>query len=167
MASTARPLSIALIGSRPARRWHANLAAALRADGHSVATRYEAPPAARNRGVELLLELERIAYRAHSPAFAREDIPDEAPQSSGHIIIDLREQPMASRSTSTLAPLFDGAPGEAGLLAALLEQRAPEITVARWAAEPQIVARGLPALENRSILAQGLDQVLPRVPDLL
>jgi hypothetical protein len=166
MASIARPLSIALIGTRPARRWQANLAAALRRDGHSVATRYEAPAAPRYRGVELLLELERLAYRTQPLAFAREDIPDEAARGSD-ITIDLREQPRADGAATTLVPLFDGAPGEGALIAALLAQRAPEITVVRWGAEPQIVARGMPALENRSILAHGLEQVLARSADLL
>ncbi|HEU0151266.1 MAG TPA: hypothetical protein VFR21_30910, partial [Bradyrhizobium sp.] len=150
MASPARPLSIALVGTRPARRWQANFAEALRRDGHSVATQYETPAAARSRGVELLLELERLAYGAQSLAFAREDIPDEAPQSSSDLTIDLRERPTDDGNIVTLVPLFDGAPGEAALIAAMLEQRAPEITIARWGTEPQIVARGLPALENRS-----------------
>jgi hypothetical protein len=167
MASTARPLSIALVGTRPARRWQANLAAALRRAGHSVASRYEAPAPTRYSGVELLLELERLAYGAQSLAFAREDIPDEAPQSGSGLAIDLREQPMEDGDAITLVPLFDGAPGEAALLAALLDGRVPEITIARWGVEPQIVARGLPALENRSILAHGLDQILPRTADLL
>ena len=64
-------------------------------------------------------------------------------------------------------PLFDGAPGEAALIAALLDQRAPEITIARWDSEPWVVAHGLPVLENRNILAHGLDQVLARTADLL
>ncbi|MEA2839319.1 MAG: hypothetical protein QOF41_649 [Methylobacteriaceae bacterium] len=166
MASTAQPLSIALIGNGPQRRWQANFAGALRREGHSVVHAREAPTAAA-RGVELLLELERLAYGARSRAFAQQDARDVAAAGKHDIIIDLRERPITDAGAVTLVPLFDGAPGEAALIAALLDQRAPEVAVARWCDELQVVARGLPALENHNILAHGLDQVLARTADLL
>ncbi len=43
MVEIIRPLSIALIATAPARRWHTNLVSALQRAGHSVTQRVEAP----------------------------------------------------------------------------------------------------------------------------
>jgi hypothetical protein len=124
-------------------------------------------PAVHARGVELLLELEKFAYGARSAAFAREDRRDEAAPPRRDITIDLRERPPRDDDAVTLVPLFDRAPGETALISALLDRRAPEITIARWDSEPQVVAHGLPVIESRNSFAQGLDQVLARTADLL
>ena len=167
MANDARRLSILIRGTGPARRWHRRLAAALQRDGHAVALEFEHARAAHSAGVDLLLELERFAYRARSAAFERQDAPQEQTHTGSDIVIELRERPLSQGDAIVLAPLFDGMPGESALLAALLGRKAPEITIARWGAEPQAVARGLPVVENRNILAHGFDQVLARVENLL
>jgi hypothetical protein len=168
MAKIGRRLSIALIGPTPARRWQTHLAAALRRDGHSVAQTSEGrSDAKRHDAVDLLLELERFAYGAQSSAFAGENAPIDDPFGSD-LIIDLREEPAVSDNGRVrLVVLFEGAPGEAGLIAALLDGSAPEITIVRWGDEPQVLARALPTWENRHLLASGLDQVLARTADLL
>lgn len=167
MANDARRLSILIRGTGPARRWHRRLAAALQRDGEAVALEFEHARAAHSGGVDLLLELERFAYRARSAAFERQDAPQEQTHTGSDIVIELRERPLSQGDAIVLAPLFDGMPGESALLAALLGRKAPEITIARWGAEPQAVARGLPVVENRNILAHGFDQVLTRVENLL
>ncbi|MBV8849111.1 MAG: hypothetical protein JOZ16_05950 [Methylobacteriaceae bacterium] len=168
MTKVARPLSIALIGTRPTRAWQAGLAAAFRSADHTVAlTAAESGEPERNRVLELLLELERRAYRAQSHAFAPANAtPDTLPQSSD-IIIDLRERPALTADDARLIPVFDGAPGEDALIDVLLDGRAPEIAIVRAGNAPRVVARGLPSLEQGNTLARGLDFVLTRTAELL
>jgi hypothetical protein len=165
MAKDGRLLAIAIISDGPARRWQVNLAAALRGAGHSVAHRIEG--AAPHGGVELLLDFERLVYGAQSSAFAREDAPAQDSPNSRDLTIDLREQPASDAGEARLVPFFDGAPGEAALIGALIEARAPEITIVRAGEEPEVLARGSPSLEGRRVLGRGLDQVLARTADLL
>ena len=165
MATDGRPLAIAIITSGPARGWQVNLASALRSAGHSVAHRIEG--AAPHGGVELLLEFERLVYGAQSSAFARESVPAQDSRTDYDLTIDVRDQPAIDAGELRLVPFFNAAPGEAALIGALIEARAPEITIVRSGEEPRILARGLPARENRDVLAAGLDQVLARTADLL
>jgi hypothetical protein len=168
IAKDVRPLAIAIITSGPARRWQADLASALRSAGHSVAHVVEAATHGRRQsGVELLLEFERLAYGVRSSAFARQDSPDQESPADGDVTIDLRDQPALDADDLRLVPLFHGAPGEAALIGALIDGSAPEITIVRSGDEPRVLSRGLPAWENRDVLAGGIDQVLARAGDLL
>ena len=110
MANDARRLSILIRGTGPARRWHRRLAAALQRDGHAVALEFEHARAAHSAGVDLLLELERFAYRARSAAFERQDAPQEQTYTGSDIVIELRERPSSQGDAIVLAPLFDGMP---------------------------------------------------------
>jgi hypothetical protein len=165
----ARSLSIVIIASNPPRRWHARLAAALQRAGHAVTFEVEASRRAQLKGFELLLQLESFAYGARSSAFEESEAgTDGAGRDRGDDVrIDLRDAPVLNENESTLLPLFDGAPGESALVAALLDKRAPEITIAHSGAALRVVAHGLPALENPNIMSYGLDHVLARVVDLL
>lgn len=166
MANDTQPLSIVIRGTLPARLWHRRLAAALERDGHDVALEFESSKGAHSTGVDLVLELERLAYGIRSTAFERQDAARQQARIRGDIVIDLRERPSEANAI-VLAPLFDAAPGDAALIAALLGSEAPEIMIVRWDGEPQVIARGLPVVENRNILAHSLDQVLARVENLL
>jgi hypothetical protein len=168
--------SIALIGSRPKRQWQGRLAAALRRDGHAVAETYVAASdgPGHGAGLALLLAMEQFAYGARSSAFmaVKSDAPAAADGESVEpydVTIELRPEPALATAGACLIPLFDDAPGETALLTALLDGRAPELSVAACYAgrEPRIVARGMPAWEDRNILSVGLDQVLARMADLL
>jgi hypothetical protein len=144
-----------------------NSALGLRSAGHSVTHVLEAAtPAGRRGGVELLLEVERLVCGARSNAFAQQDMPSDEPKGNSNVSIDLRDQPAAHGDEIRLVPLFDGAPGEGALISALIDARAPEITIVRWRTR-SVLARGLPALERRNVLALGLDHVLTRTADLL
>ena len=168
MARDARLLRVAIVTGRPARRWQVTLAAALRNAGHEVAHIVEPAAPARNEwGLELLLEFERIAYGVRSIAFEELDAATDESLGDCDLTIDLRARPSLDAHGSRLVPLFDGTPGESALLAALIEASAPEITILRSGDEPQLLARGLPALEERHVLARGLDRVLARTADLL
>src|ERR1700744_1265076 len=168
MARDARPLRLAIVTGRPARRWQVTLAGALRHAGHDVAHIVEpGTPARSERGLELLLELERIAYGVRSNAFEEVDTAATESLADCDLAMDLRDRPSLGADRSRLVPLFDGRPGESALLAALIEASAPEITIIRSGDEPHVLARGLPALEERHVLARGLDQVLARTADLL
>ncbi|MEA2757719.1 MAG: hypothetical protein QOH65_332 [Methylobacteriaceae bacterium] len=168
MANDARSLSIALICTSPARAWQAALAAALRDAGHSVIRKVEVPAAvAKSAAVELVLEFERLAYGARSQAFALQDAGADETSPGSDITIDLRDLPASQADEIRLVALFDGSPGEAGLIGAMIDGRAPEIVIVRWADQPHVIARGSPIWQNRDVLAYGLDQVLPRTADLL
>jgi hypothetical protein len=167
MAQAGRPLSIAIVANAPARRWEVDLASALRSLGHSVMHVTETTPVERYRGIELLLELERLVYGARSSGFARQDAPSGESNARGDVTIDLREHPALDAGDARLIPLFDGAPGESALIAALMQRRAPQIAIVRAGSQPHVLARGLPSLEQRNALARGLDPVLTRTAELL
>ncbi|MBV9393854.1 MAG: hypothetical protein JOZ84_05520, partial [Methylobacteriaceae bacterium] len=167
MADDAQSLSIVIRGTVPVRLWHRRLAAALKRHGHEVALEFETSKEAHSAGLGLVLEFERLAYGIRSTAFERQDAAPQQARTRADIVVDLRERPSSQANAIVLAPLFDGVPGEAALIAALLGNEAPEITIVRWDGAPQAIARALPVVENRSILAQGLDQVLARLENLL
>ncbi len=165
----ARPLSIAIIASNPPRRWHLRLAAALRRAGHAVRFEVDASRGTRLKGLELLLQLESFAYGARSSAFEASEAGADAAVTdrAADLVIDLRDAPVLNDTQTALAPLFDGAAGESALVSALLDKRAPEITIAHAGAALRVVAHGLAAVERPGVISLALDQVLARVVDLL
>ena len=150
------------------REWQARLAEALAADGHGIIlARWTSSSATRLRGAELLLSLERLIYRPTADLFARIQVTRWAAfagsEKTPDLTLDLTEADPASQTGPCLTIRFDNASGEVGLLGALLDGHAPNISVAATDARgTRILASGLPAVEDPRVLGAGLDAVLVR-----
>lgn len=119
--------------------------------------------------VPALLAFERLAYRRGRPTLSDRLPAAElaAPQGDAEIVIDLSSTGVAARAGSLrLRPLFDGSPGEAALIGALVTGAAPYVTIEN-STTGDIVATGLPSLEAADGLTGGLEAVLSRLPILL
>jgi hypothetical protein len=150
------------------RRWHKALADRLAAEGHRVLG--EARPGATNAPPALALveTLEDLLYGRGRPS-ANDIVADgEGPANEAgpaDLVFDLTGAGDPQRGA--IAPLYDGAAGDAARDAILLEGRAPEVELALIeAGEPRILAKGLPAIERPSVLRFGRDAVTSRVVTL-
>ncbi len=121
---------------------------------------------AQRRAVRWLLAIERRLYGAASALFAPVRLTTATAGPAADVTIVLAGQ--APRAGRVLRPLFDGAPGEDAMLAALLDGRAPLVTIEGGSGDATVeVAAGLPALEDRHVLARSLDHVLSRLITLV
>ena len=151
------------------RDWQVQLRDRLRALGHAAWLRPVAgPPAV--EGLPQLAMLERRLYR-QGHGGGESGLSDEAAPAGGgsdaDLVIDACGGPREAGSAPCLVMLADGAPGEGALVAALLDGRAPELTVARVEAGGLVLlARGLPALEEPHRIIRSLDRVCARFVDL-
>lgn len=147
----------------PVPRWHMALAERLAAAGHAVGWRRgpAAPP--EPAAVALLLRFEGLLYRRRGPSLAKRVDPGAVPAPDGpaDLTIDLSG---VEAEDDALRLRFDGSPDPAGLACAILADRNPELCVVRG---DRLVARALPALEQRGRLGISLDQALERAVDLL
>ena len=149
------------------RRWHGALIERLAADGARVSVAF-APPAPRPGGVAALESLERLLF-CRDPAAPGAPLASETtqnwPRAGGEtpdLTLDLSggETP----AEGAVAPLYDGAPGEAPRDAALLAGRAPLIQlVARVGGALRLHAEGRPAFERPWLYVDGLDAVASRL----
>ena len=144
----------------PFRRWHRRLGERLATAGHSV--RYEAAgkPVARR-----LLALERRLYRL-VPDWDAPEPPPAARTWAPDLTIALAGPPPGEGLV--VRPAFDGAAGEAPLLAAMRAGVAA-LVVVRGASNGamRLLAAGRPAMEDARVLARALEDVLPRLVTLL
>ena len=145
-------MRIALTWDGPSRVWHTRLAERLAAMGHAFELHRAARTTAPRLDVHLLLAAERVVYGATPALFAQAP----APVTNG------------VPANLTLELLFDGTPGEAALIDAILSRRVPEVTVqgfdeGRW----RDLAVGLPANEEPFVFARGIEHVLARVVALV
>ena len=164
-----RALNLCLIlPSAGVRFWHAALAVALRGQGHSLAIRSKqgCGGAVRPAGLDLLFELERYAYNvgvqhpsADMPLARVAGLLKIAGEPPFDMTLDL-----TGVDSPFIQPLFDGVPDDSGLVNALLEGRAPLIEVRL---RGKILARGLPAIEQKHLITQGMDCVFVRTIDLM
>jgi hypothetical protein len=132
-----------------------------------IRLRAAADPAPLPIAVPLLLKLERLVYRR-----GRETLCDllpgaqfEAPgASASDIVIDFSStgDARARAGSLRLCPLFDDAAGEAGLIGALAEGRAPRLAI-KNVSTGEVVATGLPSLETGDGLTGGMEAVYSRL----
>ena len=140
-------VKVALRTDGPVRRWHDRLGQRLADAGHAlVMRRARGRPLPMSLG--LALALERRLYGAHGALF----------EATG-------EHPSDGDADLVLEVRFDGRFGERALLDALLARRGPRVEIVD--AEGRILAAGLPALEQRDVLAHGFDHVLARTEQLV
>ena len=156
-------------GGRKPRRWQIELARRLEAAGHrlTVARRPPRDAEGESAGLSLLVTLESRLYRVKRPLRCEAAAwPAGIAASAGEcdLAIDFAGDALAAEVTApTLVPLYDGVPGEAAAVHALLDGRAPLLAVAMRApgeGAARIVATALPALEERPIFAASLERVL-------
>lgn len=137
-----------------ALRWHLALAEQLRRELPGVAPRLLEAGSTTTAGPLL-------RYRV--PGLAEAAAPLERGGSVANgVAVDLTGGAVPTRGA--LQPLFDGRPGEAALLDALLAGRNPEILVSR---DGSIVARGSASLDAAGSLADAFDHVIDRFGLLL
>jgi hypothetical protein len=140
---------ICLLVPRPLR-WHCDLMARLKREVPGAAPRLLAAGNAAVPGRVLRLRVPGLAPVA-TPV-ERADPP------ANGVTLDLSDAD-APRG-GALQPRFDGRPGEAGLVAALLGGRNPEILLCRDGA---VVARGSASLDAAGSLADAFDHVVDRL----
>jgi len=145
------------------RRWHLWLLESLRAlPGVRVALHAVEESTPLPASLEALLKLEQTIYGG-TPGLERiatDQLPVQERLESldgPGVIIDLAGLSRSPEGGHHLLPLFDGAFGLPALLAALLEQRSPRLSLLRNGHVQQV---GLPAVEDFSLLSRGADFVL-------
>ncbi|MFI5013751.1 MAG: formyl transferase [Hyphomicrobiales bacterium] len=159
------------------RRWCVVLAERLEAQGHEVVLdRRTRPDGAPLRArLDLLFMLERLLYgiagpgpsqpAAWPPRLAQRD------HASCDLAIDFDGKAVAGAvDVPTLTPLYDGAPDEAAAMDAILDGRAPRLSLAlRDPGDGAVrsVATALPALPEPEIFTLSFDRVLSRMGTLL
>jgi len=145
------------------RRWHLALIARLEnAGGHvGVAT---APGPAAPLALRLCEEVEGLLYGARGAGLCErtDAAPVETASESGALIFDLTGA--EATPAGALAPLYDGAPGDAARDAALLDGRMPRLALARATANGfEIMTDGLPANERPWSLRAGREAIAARL----
>lgn len=149
------------------RRWMVRLAARLTAIGTDVRVTAVAAPAPLERGIELLLDLERLLKHRLRPSGADQvpssDIaPPAASDFAADVVIDLTGRPRARSDALVLALLHDGIPGEDAMIAALTAGATPITEVVDFA-DGRVMERALASLEAASGLGGAIDAVTARV----
>ena len=157
-----------------AGRLAARLAARLDKLGHHVTARFDrvAKAGAGAASVNLVFALEGLLYGAvdRSPG----DAPSLKPtlgEGEPDLVVDFSGEALAHPvDHTTYIPLYDGLVGEEAAIGAILDGRAPRLTLALRApgdGAAHVVATALPALEERLILTASLGRVLDRMAMLL
>ncbi len=151
-----------------ALRWHAQFARACEQAGFTTAAAPSAQGGGKIAGLDLLLAFERLIYRAPECALQPAAM-DAPPATAAAFVIDLSgAQANAQRNGPVLRPLYDGSPNPAAAIYALLDRRAPKLSVElRDAQGVRIVAQGAIGLRDRRILSFGLNETFARVTSLL
>lgn len=146
-------------------RWHLWLAEALaEVPGHRVSRSLASRQRPLPPGSRLLFELERLAYGPRGRGAM--DRSDEAllalpPQPAGHadVVIDISGEGVSQPKRRVLTPVFNGVPGEIGVMAALASDQ--ELCVdLHDTARPSRPWTARPASEDRGVFTASLDGVL-------
>ena len=150
--------------------WHRDLIAMLRNDTHHVAVSWRAgrpkPP-----GMALIETLEQLLSRLPvRPNVSREREPqailEQAAQDRPDIVFDLSGSDLPE--PGSVVPLFDALAGDNARDAALLDERAPRLQLARLTGgEMHILADALPALEYPWSLSAGRAAIARRLVHLI
>jgi hypothetical protein len=165
-ASIRRPLSL-LVDPARLLRFHLVLAQRLRERGFEVTFVRRRAEVAAPSSVELLLELERLIYRRRNSLTEKIDASalefgEAASLRNDAVEIDLCGSAESELPENAWRLLFDGAPGEAALLAALLHGRAPVIELVD-ARSRVALERATPGIDASSSIVDQVDSVLARV----
>lgn len=144
-----------------ARVWHGQLADKLRKCGHDV-TFYAVGVAgceAALKRFKRLLQVERRLYGARTQRALADFSPQVAPHLDGDIILDFSTN--GCGATQKIALVYNGEPGEAGAIAALIAHvplvLSLELQVAGQKAQSLCFAR--PGIEDREILGKAMTYV--------
>ncbi|HLW91028.1 MAG TPA: hypothetical protein VKS78_06990 [Roseiarcus sp.] len=135
-----------------------------------LALRAAASGAPAPAAIGALLAIERLTYLKSRETFCdrlpEADIETSVAATPDMIIdfssIDSRPLP----SVLTLRPLFDGVGSEAALIGALLDGRAPQISIEN-VSTGEIVGMGVPSLETAGSLTEGMEAVYSRLIPLV
>jgi hypothetical protein len=150
------------------RRWHLELIKRIEGErlGRVAGLSAGRAPAVPT-SVDLLLRLEGMLHRPVGPRLS-DRIGKEAVErpwdlvDRPDLVLDFAGDAQPRKGIKTLRPLFDGMSGEAPLVAALLDGRAPLVEI-EAVEEASIVARGLPSIENAESLAEAIEAVRARL----
>ena len=152
-----------------ARALHANLAKRLRAAGHAARFSFHHPAASPPAGLALLMSLEDLVYGPLSAdLLAEASLAPDGFDGAPDLVIEFADG-AASDGARTLTPWFDGHMGSAAACAALMEGRAPTVTIVERSPEGRLSCRGtgLPALEHPHRFKDSANRVAARVNDLV
>lgn len=155
-------------------RWHANLIRVCENAGFGVVAvkgGSERGSGKKFDGLNLVLAFEMLVYRVRECAIQNVYI-DVCPENDADIIIDVsgdsRNGAHTLEGKILLRPLYDGSPDPLVAVSALLDYRAPQISVEMWDSQgARIVARGDIAIRDSRILSNGLDHTFARATTLL
>ncbi len=153
------------------RRWMRRLAERLAGLGATVRLVTTAPRAPATRGVELLLQLERMIMRRQRAVGAEpvETATIAPPADAGFVpslVVDLTARPTARAGARVLAVTWDGDHGEDAAIARLVSGATPLVEVTD-PATGEVLERGLASLENAAGLGGAIDSVMARLATLL
>lgn len=152
-------------------QFHLALADALRANGFNVTVQWQAMQTGASRNaIAALLMLENCLYSQRinpltKPAAASEFQSGQAAAIAGPQNLTINFSTTTTGASESLSLLFDGQTLAAGLWAALLDGRAPHLSIING--EGHVLASALPAIEDTRRIGIGADQVLARAIDLL
>ncbi|ACL61606.1 glucosamine inositolphosphorylceramide transferase family protein [Methylobacterium nodulans] len=153
-------------------RWHLWLAESLAAvPGCEVSCTFASERHPLPRACRLVFELERLIYRFCDGGAVDVASAAALPAEAGwhepfDVLIDFATQETIPPSRRVLRPLFNGVPGEIGIVAALLDSQSFRLDVYDTD-RPQRPWTAHPAVRDRRILAAGLDAVLSCAVELL
>ncbi len=148
---------------------HVKLARRLRDERHSVRMAASAVAAPPIPGLGALMLFEDTVYgKLSQDLFARQDVGGPGFDGAADLTIDL-DAGGASGPTPLLTVRYDGGAGEVAALAALLDNRTPEIAIVACATDglESRVAHGLPALPFPFRIKDSLNRLRARQIDLI
>lgn len=153
------------------RTWVRRLAERLDRLGLRVRLEIVPPMSTPTRGLDLLLELERLVLRRSRAIGAEPIATDSVAPAPGadftpDLVVDLTAEPKVRAGTLVLAPSWDGGYGEEAAIHSLLSGTTPLCEVIDiGTGEP--VERGLASLESASGLGGAIETVTARLVTLL
>lgn len=152
-------------------QFHVALANALRAKGFRVAVKWQPMRASdSHNAIAALLLLEDCLYSQRinpltKPAGDSEFPSDPAVEIAAPQNLTINFSTATADASGSLSLLFDGQTLADGLWAALLDGRAPHLSLVDG--EGHVLANALPAIEDTRRIGIGADQVLARAIDLI
>jgi hypothetical protein len=153
------------------RRWMRRLAERLGDLGVTVRSSTTAANHPPTRGLDLLLDLERMVMRRQRAVGAeRIDTATIAPPADAGfvpaLVVDLTSRPRQRTDARVITAVWDGHPGEEAAIAALVSGSTPLGEVVDMATD-EVLERGLASLENAAGLGGAIDSVMARLTTLV